>query len=98
LAFRVYEAFFADGIDAASPLQDAQHQLVLGDKCFVAQHADRLGRPNLNHVAKVHRRLIAMDLQAYEAEHRDRAVAMARACHSTAFTMKQIGLHFKVND
>ena len=97
VAFRAYEAFVADGIDAASPLQDAQYQLVLGDKCFVAQHADRLGRPNLNHVAKVQRRLIAMDLHAYEAEHPDRAVAMARAYQSTAFTMKQIGLHFKVS-
>ncbi len=92
-----YEDFVAAGVSATNPLLEAKHQLVLGDKGFVAQHADRLGAPNLNEVGRVQRRLVAMSLEEYADQHADRDLAMARAYHSTAFSMSQIAQHFKVS-
>lgn len=96
-AVRAYEDFVADGIHEVSPLLDAKYQLVLGDKCFVAQYADRLGIPNLTGIVRAQRRLVAMSLEDYAGQYPDRNVAMARAYLSTAFTMPQIAQHFKVS-
>lgn len=97
LAISAYIKFVAAGVHVASPLLQTQHQLVLGDPCFVAQHGERLGKPNLNAVTKQQRRLVALPLHEYAVRFPDRDLAMALAYFSTAFTMGEIAIHFSVS-
>ena len=98
LALVAYRQFVLAGIGKASPLRDTQHQMVLGDQAFVAQHGDRLGTTDFTAVIKDQRRLAAMTLSEYEKTYASREEAMARAYRSTAFTMVEIGKHFGVSD
>ncbi len=97
LARQRYQQFVAQGIGGSSPLKDTQHQIVLGDKAFVAQHADRLEAIDFTAVVKDQRRLGALSLEQYEKAYADRDEAMARAYATTAFSMTEIGKHFGVS-
>ena len=91
-----YRQFVAAGAGAESPLRETQFQLVLGDEDFVARHRRRQKRTELADVGKTQRRITARTLPEYEVGYPDRDEAMARAYHSTAFTMANIGAYFGV--
>ena len=93
-----YRQFVAAGAGAGveSPLRQTQFQLVLGDQDFAARHRRRQKRAELAEVGKTQRRITARTLPEYEVAFPDRDEAMARAYHSTAFTMANIGAHFGV--
>jgi putative transposase len=93
-----YRKFVAAGAGPGvkSPLRHTQFQLVLGDEDFTAQHRRRQRRTELAEVGRIQRRIVARTLPEYEATYPDRDEAMARAYHSTAFTMANIGMHFGV--
>ena len=93
-----YREFVMQGIGKSSPLKDTQHQFVLGDKIFVAQHADRLKETDFTAIVRDQRRLRAMPLEYYEEVCNNRDEAMARAYATTAFSMVEIGKHFGVSD
>ena len=93
-----YREFVMQGIGRSSPLKDTQHQFVLGDKTFVAQHADRLKETDFTAIVRDQRRLRAMPLEHYEEVCNNRDEAMARAYATTAFSMVEIGKHFGVSD
>jgi putative transposase len=98
LARARFAQFVLAGIGRASPLADVRHQIILGDKEFVARHAAHPGSMDVSAVAKPQRRLCALSLQQYEDAVRDRDLAMANAYRSTAFTMLEIAKHFGVSD
>jgi len=98
LARTQFREFIMQGIGRRSPLDDIQHQIVLGDKAFVAQHADRLGATDFTAIVKDQRRLAAMSLEDFEKTCASREEAMARAYATTAFSMAEIGKHFGVSD
>ncbi|MDQ2990630.1 MAG: transposase [Pseudomonadota bacterium] len=91
-----YRQFVAAGAGAESPLRQTQFQLVLGDENFASRHRRRKERTELAEVGKTQRRITARTLPEYEAAYPDRDEAMARAYHSTVFTMASIGAHFSV--
>ncbi len=93
-----YRDFIMQGIGKVSPLNETKHQLVLGDKDFVARHADRLVETDFTAVVRDQRRLTAMSLEQYERLYSCRNEAMARAYATTAFSMAEIGKHFGVCD
>lgn len=98
LATVAYRQFMLAGIGKESPLKDTQHQMVLGDQEFVAQHGDRLINADFTAVIMDQRRIAVLTLAQYEKTYPDREEAMARAYRSTAFTMVEIGRHFRVSD
>jgi REP element-mobilizing transposase RayT len=95
-AGREYEAFVADGVEAASPLVDVRHQLVLGNAEFEAEQRPRLDGMDLTAIPKEQRRLGALALHEYAEKYSDRDRAMSAAYLSTAFTMRDIARHFGV--
>lgn len=98
LAIVAYRQFMLAGIGMESPLKDTQHQLVLGDQAFMAQHGDRVATADFTAVIMDQRRIAALTLAQYEDTYPDREEAMARGYRSTAFTMIEIGRHFRVSD
>ncbi|AXA92748.1 transposase [Massilia sp. YMA4] len=96
-ALQAYARFVTEGVGCASPLERAQHGLVLGDDDFVACHRTPVPGELLREVCKTQRRLFAMSLHQYEQEYPERDRAMAQAYRSTAYTMAQIAEHFDVS-
>ena len=96
-AVKAYRKFIASGMDRRSPLKETQHQLVLGNDAFVAQHSQPLGQQELTAVCRDQRRLGARSLAQYSEEYSNRDEAMARAYRSTVFAMVEIAKHFNVS-
>jgi putative transposase len=96
-AIAEYDAFVMQGNGIENPLKNASHRLILGDEAFVGRHRGLKQSDPLKDVSRTHRRAVALSLAQYETLYEDKAEAMARAYHSTAFTMEQIGAHFGVS-
>lgn len=96
-ARRGYMRFVMDGADRPSPLNQVQHQMLLGDPTFVAKIQDANSSDELREVSKAHRRSVAKPLAHYQGTYTDRDTAMAEAYASGAYTMKEIGDFFGVH-
>lgn len=92
-----YRQFVLAGLGNPSPLDQIQHQVLLGDDAFVARCQDEQRGERLREVSKAHRRSVALSLTAYRERYPERAEAMARAYLSGAYTMAEIGAHFGVH-
>ena len=95
-----YTAFVLAGRGLLSPLEQVQHQLLLGDEAFVQKHqapTHQALSPALRELSKAHRRALALPLARYESDHPERDLAMAQAYQSGAYTMPQIAAHFGVH-
>jgi putative transposase len=95
-AIRRYRQFVLDGINNPSPLRSVRHQLLLGDADFVAEHARAGDADKLARITKMQRRATVPALSDFEKQYPQRDEAMARAYHSSAFSMTAIGAHFGV--
>ena len=93
-----YQAFVSAGIGKTSPLAATRHQILLGDDDFVATHQYAQRSEDFTEAARTERLAIALPLAEYAARYADRNEAMARAYHSTAFTMSQIARSFGVSN
>jgi hypothetical protein len=96
-ALIAYRDFVRAGINESSPLEKVSHQLLLGDDAFVARHELMQQSASLREITRVQRRSSALSLAEYQERYPDRNDAMARAYLSTAFSMTQIAVHFKVS-
>ena len=96
-ARKAYVTFVADGVHARTPLGAVKHQLVLGDKEFVATHLTDPARHGLKDLTRTQRRISVLPLSVYEHTYGDRREAMARAYRSMAYSMDQIADHFGVS-
>ncbi|MGH8656642.1 MAG: helix-turn-helix domain-containing protein [Gammaproteobacteria bacterium] len=92
-----YRQFVLAGLGNPSPLDQIQHQVLLGDDAFVARCQDEQRGERLREVSKAHRRSVALSFTAYRERYPERAEAMARAYLSGAYTMAEIGAHFGVH-
>ena len=92
-----YRDFVLAGGGKNSPLAQTQHQIILGDAPFVAQHSQRLGDMDFTAITREQRRLAAKTLVEYQLANPARDQAMFQAYRSTAFTMAEIGEHFGVS-
>ena len=92
-----YRQFVLAGLRNPSPLDQIQHQVLLGDDAFIARCQDEQRAERLREVSKAHRRSVALSLTAYRKRYPERAEAMARAYLSGAYTMAEIGAHFGVH-
>ncbi|NGZ84666.1 REP-associated tyrosine transposase [Duganella aceris] len=96
-AIHAYHRFVLAGIGCGSPLKDLRHQLILGDDAFIAKTQGGALPGELVAVAKTQRRAVSLTLAEYQQRYPTRDEAMARAYHSTAYTMEQIATHFRVS-
>lgn len=96
-ALQRYHEFVMAGKGVPSPLQNARHQLLLGDDAFVENHRQARDTDVLREVSKAHRRSVALPLDRYQTLHPDRDEAMAQAYLAGAYTMAEIGQHFGVH-
>lgn len=96
-AMQIYRRFVIEGQGLPSPLDQAQHQLLLGDEAFVEQYKHETPAEELREVSKAQRRAVALSLKDYQQGFQSRNEAMARAYLSGAYTMAEIGAHFAVH-
>ncbi len=96
-ACKAYALFVLAGVELRSPLTEVKHQMVLGDKEFVAIHLNERASPDLAAMSRTQRRLLVLPLADYEATYGDRSEAMAQAYRSTAYSMEEIANHFRVS-
>ncbi|MCP4410822.1 MAG: addiction module toxin RelE, partial [Gammaproteobacteria bacterium] len=90
-AVSAYRRFIMEGKGIPSPLKLTQHQLLLGDESFVAQHKKAQKPKSLRDVSKAQRRAFTLTLDEYRQRYEIRDEAMANAYYSGAYTMKEIG-------
>jgi len=96
-AIENYIRFVFEGNGLPSPLKNTRHQLFLGDDAFIKQHQIDIPNDKLREVSMSHRRSITLSLIEFEKNDKNRDVAMAKAYLSGAYTMAEIGRHFKVH-
>ena len=96
-ARRAYNTFILNGLGMLSPLRNVQHQMLLGDSTFIANHLNTIAPDTLDDIRRAQRRSVAMPLADYAAQYGRGDEAMARAYMSTAYTMKQIANHFGIS-
>ncbi len=96
-AASAYKAFVLAGVGQPSPLAATRYGIILGDDDFVATHQQSQRAEEFVEAVKTERRAVALSLDEYQARYPKRDEAMARAYHSTAFTMAQIARAFDVS-
>lgn len=96
-ATAAYRDFVAAGKNSLSPLRDVSHQFLLGDSGFLAGYLNAVTHANLTDVPRMQRKLAALPLARYFELAADRDVAIARAYHSTAYSMTEIALYLGVS-
>ena len=81
-----------------SAKEQVKHQMFLGNETFNTEKIQSIEKPEtLREVSKAHKRSIALTLTDYQKRYAQRNEAMAKAYLSGAYTMTEIGEHFKVH-
>ena len=96
-AIKRYIQFVREGIGLSSPLRDVRHQLLLGDESFIEEYRGDTKPEELREVSKAHRRSLAPALSEFQQAYADRNEAMFQAYLTGAYTMAEIGVHFRVH-
>jgi putative transposase len=97
-AIAAYRQFVMQGKGLPDPKGKVRHQMFLGNDAFVAEHQQATEKPEkLREVSKAHKRSVALTLSNYQKSYDQRDEAMAKAYLSGAYTMAEIGRHFKVH-
>ena len=96
-ARHAYNEFVLRGIGGLSPLRDVKHQILLGDKEFIAKRICGPESEVLSDLPRAQRRALALPLAEYASRYSNRIEAMARAYSSMAYSMGAVALHFQVS-
>ena len=97
-AISAYEQFVMEGKGLPDPKEQIKHQMFLGNDTFITEHRQTIGKPEtLREVSKAHKRSVALTLSDYQRRYTQKNEAMAKAYLSGAYTMAEIGKHFKVH-
>lgn len=97
-AIAAYRQFVMAGKGLPDPKEQVRHQMFLGNDVFIAEHQQATEKPEkLCEVSKAHKRSVALTLSDYQRGYSQRDEAMAKAYLSGAYTMAEIGQHFKVH-
>ena len=97
-AISAYRQFVMEGKGLPDPKEQVKHQMFLGNEIFNTEKIQSIEKPKtLREVSKAHKRSIALTLTDYQKRYAQRNEAMAKAYLSGAYTMAEIGVHFKVH-
>ena len=97
-AIEKYRQFVMEGKGLSDPKEHLKHQMFLGDEKFILKYRKSLDKTEkLREVSKAHKRAVALSLDEYQEANPQRNEAMALAYLSGAYTMLEIGQHFKVH-
>jgi len=97
VARKAYQRFLTQGEGVPAPLERTRHQLLLGDDAFVDRFRAGAKSNERRELAKAHKRTLARSLDEYQRRYADRNKAIAKAYHSSAYTMAEIGVFFGVH-
>lgn len=93
-----YQKFVLQGKGLPDPKEQVKHQMFLGSDHFISEYQQTVEKPEkLREVSRAHKRALALSLTDYQNKYAERNEAMAGAYLSGAYTMIEIGLHFKVH-
>ena len=97
-AISAYRKFVMEGKGLPDPKREIKHQMFLGNDSFISRHIQKIEKTEtLREVSKAHKRSVALTLFDYQRKYPLRDEAMAKAYLSGAYTMSEIGVHFKVH-
>ena len=97
-AISAYRQFIMEGKGLPDPKEQVKHQMFLGNESFNTEKIQLIEKTEtLREVSKAHKRSIALTLVDYQKRYEQRNEAMAKAYLSGAYTMAEIGEHFKVH-
>ena len=97
-AISAYQQFVMEGKGLPDPKEQVKHQMFLGNETFNTEKIQSIEKPEtLREVSKAHKRSIALTLTDYQKRYAQRNEAMAKAYLSGAYTMAEVGEHFKVH-
>ena len=97
-AISAYRQFVMEGKGLPDPKEQVKHQMFLGNETFNTEKIQSIEKPEtLREVSKAHKRSIALTLTDYQKRYAQRNEAMAKAYLSGAYTMAEVGEHFKVH-
>jgi len=97
-AISAYRQFVMEGKGLPDPKEQVKHQMFLGNEIFNTEKIQSIEKPKtLREVSKAHKRSIALTLTDYQKRYAQRNESMAKAYLSGAYTMAEIGVHFKVH-
>lgn len=97
-AISAYRQFIMEGKGLPDPKEQVKHQMFLGNESFNTEKIQLIEKKEtLREVSKAHKRSIALTLVDYQKRYEQRNEAMAKAYLSGAYTMAEIGEHFKVH-
>ena len=96
-AISAFNNFVLEGLARSSPLARTRHQFLLGDDSFEKCYRKVASSAELREISKAQKRALALPLEDYTTQHPDRNEAMAKAYLSGAYTMAEIGIHFRVH-
>jgi hypothetical protein len=94
---KAYADYLEAGVKMQSPMVEVKHQVVLGDKEFVAKHLPKAAVSCFRGNSRTQRRVVTLSLSEYQKHFKRRDQAMARAYWSTAYSMEEIARHFRVS-
>ncbi len=92
-----FRDFVYRGIKGNSPFANTRHRIILGDDAFVWAHGKLLRSMDPQKISRDQRKMLAVPLPDYRRSYSNRDEAMARAYHSTMFTMSEIASYFGVH-
>jgi putative transposase len=97
-AIAAYRQFVIKGKGVPDPKGQVRHQMFLGNEAFITEHQQAAEKPvNKCELSKAHKRSITLTLSDYQRGYSQRNEAMANAYLSGAYTIAEIGQHFKVH-
>ncbi len=97
-AQQTYRRFIAEGKGQAGPWRELRSQIYLGDEGFVEEMQRKISPDTtLSEVPASQRRQVAKPLAYYQEQYGDRNTAIIEAYESGAYTMKEIGDHFRLH-
>lgn len=97
-AIATYRQFVMEGKGLADPKGQVRHQMFLGNEAFIAEHQQATEKPEkLSEVSKAHKKSVTLTLSDYQRRYSQRDEVMAKAYLSGAYTMAEIGRHFKIH-
>ncbi len=95
---QAYRRFIAQGKGQPGPWRELRNQIYLGDEGFVDEMQRKISPDTtLSEVPASQRRQVAKPLAYYQEQYGDRNTAIIEAYESGAYTMREIGDHFRLH-
>jgi len=99
IAINRYKKFVAEGKNQPSPWNDLTNQVFLGSEKFIKKTKKYIPEDkDLSEINSSQKRPVAKPLEYYSDQYKNRNKAICEAFNSGGYSMKEIGIHFKLHN